>query len=70
MLEKFSVDESTGTFVEGAVDSDDIALRDELLEVNDAASVDGLGGSWCKENRMRGIRMVMVRVRSPSGRGA
>jgi hypothetical protein len=46
VLEKFSVDESTGTFVEGAVDSDDIALRDELLEVNDAASVDGLGGSF------------------------
>lgn len=46
VLKKFGVDESTGTFVEGAVNGDDIALRDELLEVLNAASFDGLGGSW------------------------
>lgn len=54
VLEKIGVDESTGTFVEGAVDGDEIALRDELLEVLDAASIDGLGGSWYYARQMRG----------------
>lgn len=54
VLEKIGVDESTGTFVEGAVDGDEIALRDELPEVLDAASIDGLGGSWYYARQMRG----------------
>jgi hypothetical protein len=54
VLEKIGVDESTGTFVEGAVDGNEITLRDELLEVLDAANIDGLGGSWYNGRQMRG----------------
>ena len=42
VLEELSVDETLGALVEGRVDGDDVALGDELLEVLDAAGVDGL----------------------------
>ena len=43
VLEQLGVDQSTGTLVKRAVDSDNIALRDELLEVLDAARLHSLG---------------------------
>ena len=60
VLEKVGVDEPTGTFVEGAVDGDDIALRDEFLKALDAASVDGLGGGWYNARQMRSQREERV----------
>lgn len=45
VLEKLSVDEAKCTLVQRAVDGDDVALRDEVLEVLDATSIDGLSSS-------------------------
>jgi hypothetical protein len=45
VLEKLSVDEAECTLVQRAVDGDDVALRDEVLEVFDTTSLDGLGSS-------------------------
>jgi hypothetical protein len=45
VLKKLSVDETECTLVQRAVDGDDVALRDEFLEVLDATSIDGLSGS-------------------------
>ena len=44
MLEELGVYEAAGAFVQRAVDGDDVALRDELLEVLDAARTDLLLG--------------------------
>lgn len=46
VLEEFSVDESASTLVERAVDGDDVTLRDELLEVLNAAGVNSLGSVY------------------------
>ena len=41
-LQELCIDETTSALVQRAVDGDDVALRDEVLEVLDATSVDGL----------------------------
>ena len=47
VLQKICVDEVTGAFVKGSVDGNNIALRNELLQILDAASTNCLG-SLCK----------------------
>ena len=49
VLEEVSVHEAAGTFVQWAVDGDNIALGDEILEILDTTSVDCLCG-LCNSN--------------------
>lgn len=46
VAEKLGIDEALCTFVKGAVDSDDVALGNKLLEIVDTAGANGLGSSW------------------------
>jgi hypothetical protein len=60
-------DETECTLVQRAVDGDDVALRDEFLEVLDATSIDGLSSSC---NYMSIYVKPKMMWHKPSGRGA
>ena len=48
VLEQISIDKSTGSFVQRAVDSDNVTLRDKFLEVGDFACSHCLGSCLWK----------------------